>query len=83
MPSARSRDEYQPTVQETEGGTGYEVGTCSSIDLLPTATNYVRAEQDYPVAFYNQVIARVQLKAASGPINMADLQAISQGVFDA
>ncbi|MBU2742472.1 TolC family protein, partial [Acidithiobacillus thiooxidans] len=42
---------------------GYEVGTRSIIDLLHTATDYVRAEQDYNVAFYNQVIARVQLKA--------------------
>ncbi|WP_158006492.1 TolC family protein, partial [Acidithiobacillus thiooxidans] len=56
---------------------GYEVGTRSIIDLLHTATDYVRAEQDYNVAFYNQVIARVQLKAASGQINMADLQAIN------
>lgn len=56
---------------------GYEVGTRSIIDLLHTATDYVRAEQDYNVAFYNQVIARVQLKAASGQINMADLEAIN------
>jgi outer membrane protein len=56
---------------------GYEIGTRSIIDLLHTATDYARAEQEYNVAFYNQVIARVQLKAASGQINMADLQAIN------
>ena len=56
---------------------GYEVGTRSIIDLLQTATDYIRAEQDYNVAFYNQIIARVQLKAASGQVNMADLEAIN------
>lgn len=56
---------------------GYEVGTRSIIDLLQTATDYIRAEQDYNVAFYNQIIARVELKAASGQINMADLEAIN------
>ncbi len=56
---------------------GYEVGTRSIIDVLHTATDYARAEQNYNVAFYNQVIARVQLKAASGQINLADLQAIN------
>ena len=55
---------------------GYEVGTRSIIDLLQTATDYIRAEQDYNVAFYNQVIARVQLKAAAGQIDMADLESV-------
>ncbi|MHB1322156.1 MAG: TolC family outer membrane protein [Acidithiobacillus ferrivorans] len=56
---------------------GYEVGTRSIIDLLQTATDYIRAEQNYNVAFYSQIIARIQLKAASGQINMADLEAIN------
>ena len=56
---------------------GYEVGTRSIIDLLQTATDYIRAEQDYNVAFYNQVVARVQLKAASGQIGMGDLESIN------
>ncbi|MBU2847726.1 channel protein TolC, partial [Acidithiobacillus ferriphilus] len=39
--------------------------------------DYIRAEQDYNVAFYNQVVARVQLKAASGQIGMGDLESIN------
>ena len=55
------------------------MGTRSIIDLLQTATDYIRAEQDYDynVAFYNQVVARVQLKAASGQIGMGDLESIN------
>ena len=56
---------------------GYEVGTRSIIDLLQTATDYIRAEQQYNVAFYRQITARVALKAASGQLNMADLQSIN------
>ena len=56
---------------------GYEVGTRSIIDLLQTATDYIRAEQDYNVALYNQVLARVQLKAAAGQLDLQDLQAVN------
>jgi len=56
---------------------GYEVGTRSIIDLLQTATDYIRAEQDYNVALYNQVLARVQLKAAAGQLDLADLSAVN------
>ncbi|WP_437559220.1 TolC family outer membrane protein [Acidithiobacillus sulfuriphilus] len=56
---------------------GYEVGTRSIIDLLNTATDYIRAEQDYNVALYNQVVARVQLKAAAGVLTAADLESIN------
>ena len=56
---------------------GYEVGTRSIIDLLNTATDYIRAEQDYNVALYNQVVSRVQLKAAAGVLTAADLESIN------
>ncbi|MEL5848886.1 MAG: TolC family outer membrane protein [Candidatus Igneacidithiobacillus chanchocoensis] len=56
---------------------GYEVGTRSIIDLLQTATDYIRAEQDYNVALYHQILARVQLKAAAGQLNLQDLQAVN------
>ena len=56
---------------------GYEVGTRSIIDLLNTATDYIRAEQDYNVALYHQVVARVQLKAAAGVLTAADLESIN------
>ena len=56
---------------------GYEVGTRSIIDLLNTVTDYIRAEQDYNVALYNQVVARVQLKAATGILDRADIESIN------
>ncbi len=56
---------------------GYEVGTRSIIDLLQTATDYIRAEQDYNVAFYSQIVSRVALKAAAGQLDFMDLQAIN------
>jgi outer membrane protein len=56
---------------------GYEVGTRSIIDLLQTATDYARAEQQYNVAYYQQIIARVALKAASGQLDLADLESIN------
>ncbi|MEY2340520.1 TolC family outer membrane protein [Acidithiobacillus sp. IBUN Pt1247-S3] len=56
---------------------GYEVGTRSIIDLLQTATDYIRSEQQYNVAFYRQITARVALKAASGQLNIGDLGAIN------
>ncbi|MEL5849544.1 MAG: TolC family outer membrane protein [Candidatus Igneacidithiobacillus chanchocoensis] len=56
---------------------GYEVGTRSIIDLLQTATDYARAEQQYNVAYYQQITARVALKAASGQLDLADLESIN------
>ncbi|WP_308388690.1 TolC family outer membrane protein [Acidithiobacillus sp. AMEEHan] len=56
---------------------GYEVGTRSIIDLLQTATDYIRAEQQYNVALYRQVTARVALKAAAGQLNIGDLTSIN------
>lgn len=56
---------------------GYEVGTRSIIDLLQTATDYIRAEQHYNVALYRQVTARVALKAAAGQLNIGDLTSIN------
>ncbi len=56
---------------------GYEVGTRSIIDLLQTATDYIRAEQEFNVAFYQQIIARVELKAAAGQLDGNDLRAIN------
>lgn len=56
---------------------GYELGTRSIIDLLSTATDYIRAEQDYNVALYNQILARVALKAATGLLDQTDMASIN------
>lgn len=57
--------------------TGFEIGTRSMIDVLNTAADYIRAEQDYNVARYTQVLSRVQLKAAAGVLTEQDLLAIN------
>jgi outer membrane protein len=57
--------------------TGFSIGSRSMIDVLNTATDYIRAEQDYNVARYSQVLARVQLKAAAGVLAEQDLLAIN------
>lgn len=56
---------------------GYEIGTRSIVDLLTTATDYLRAEEDYNVALYDQVVSRVQLKAAAGLLTPADITSIN------
>ncbi len=56
---------------------GYEVGVRSIIDLLSTATDYIRARQNYNLARYSQVMARIQLKAAAGVLNMTDLESVN------
>lgn len=56
---------------------GYDVGARSIIDLLTTAQAYERAQRDYYLALYNQVVARVRLKAAAGIISIKDIEAIN------
>lgn len=56
---------------------GYQIGARSIVDLLTTATDYLRAEQDYNVALYDQVVSRVQLKAAAGILTAGDIHAIN------
>ena len=57
--------------------TGFEIGTRSIIDLLNVATGYIRAEQDYHIARYTHVMARIGLKAASGLLTRADLESVN------
>ncbi len=57
--------------------TGFEVGTRSIIDLLNVATDFIRAQQNYNVALYAHVVARVNLKAAAGILTVADLESIN------
>ncbi len=57
--------------------TGFEIGTRSIIDLLNVAAGYIRAEQDYHIARYTHVMARIGLKAASGLLTRADLESVN------
>ena len=56
---------------------GYEIGDRSIIDLLTTIQNYDSAQRSYYLALYNQVVARVQLKAAAGVVSVKDLEAVN------
>jgi outer membrane protein len=56
---------------------GYEIGSRSIIDLLTATTNYAAAQRNYYLAFYTQLVARTQLKAAAGVLTPADIEAIN------
>ena len=61
---------------------GYQVGTRSFIDVLTVATQYAAAERSYEVALYNQIMARVELKAAVGVLKPRDVLAINALLTD-
>lgn len=56
---------------------GYEIGSRSVVDLIKVVNDYVTAERNYSVALYNQVTARVHLKAASGVLSGEDVKALN------
>ena len=56
---------------------GYQVGTRSMIDVLATVTQDAAAERDYDLALYNQVLVRIELKAAVGILKPRDVLAIN------
>jgi len=56
---------------------GYQVGARSLVDVLTVATQYAAAERSYEAALYNQVLARVALKAAVGILKPEDVLAVN------
>jgi len=56
---------------------GYEIGSRSVVDLLKVAHDYETAQRNCSYALYNQVLARVQLKAAAGVLGEGDVQAVN------
>jgi outer membrane protein len=58
--------------------TGYDIGDRSIIDLLTTIQSFDSAQRNYYLALYDQVVARVQLKAAAGVVSVKDIEALNE-----
>lgn len=56
---------------------GYEIGSRSVVDVLDSEQRHAAAESDYTLALYNQVLARMQLKASAGVLSEQDVNAIN------
>jgi outer membrane protein len=56
---------------------GFDVGTRTIVDVLNAVRDHASAERDYHAARYNQVMARIELKAAAGILSIKDLEAVN------
>ena len=56
---------------------GYALGVRSILDVLTAASDAAQSQRDYEQALYGQIIARVRLKAATGILAPADIDAIN------
>lgn len=56
---------------------GYEIGARSVIDVLDSEQRFANADSDYNIALYNQLLARLQLKASAGIVSETDVSAIN------
>ncbi len=56
---------------------GYEIGTRSVVDVLDNEQRYANADSEYNIALYNQLLARLQLKASAGVLSENDVSAIN------
>lgn len=57
---------------------GYEVGSRSAVEVLDSAQRQADAEASYTTALYDQLLARLQLKASAGVLSETDVVAINQ-----
>jgi outer membrane protein len=56
---------------------GSEIGSRSVVDVLDSEQRHAAAESDYTLALYQQVLARMQLKASAGVLSEQDVNAIN------
>jgi outer membrane protein len=56
---------------------GYDIGSRSVVELLDSEQRHANAESDYYQSLYNQVLARMQLKASAGVLSENDVAAIN------
>lgn len=57
---------------------GYEIGSRSVVDVLDSEQRHSGAETEYTATLYNQILARLQLKASAGVLSEKDIEAINQ-----
>jgi outer membrane protein len=56
---------------------GCEIGSRSVVEVLDSEQRHAAAESDYTLALYQQVLARMQLKASAGVLSEQDVNAIN------
>jgi len=56
---------------------GYDIGARSVVEVLNSEQRYANADSEYNIALYNQLLARLQLKASAGVLSENDVSAIN------
>ncbi|MFB6358002.1 MAG: TolC family protein, partial [Thiohalorhabdaceae bacterium] len=62
--------------------TGFEVGRRTSVDVLDAQQEYFAALQSLAEARHSYLVSRLQLKAAAGVLNLADLRSVNRQLAD-
>lgn len=71
----RAMDSSSTALKATQKG--YEMGARSVVEVLDSEQRYANADADYTIALYNQLLARLQLKASAGVLTEHDISAIN------
>ena len=56
---------------------GFDIGTRTIVDVLNGVRDATNAEAEYHASLYNQVVTRIELKAAAGVLSVKDLEAVN------
>ena len=56
---------------------GYEVGTCTVVDVLKSQSDFFVAQRNYSKARYNYIVSSLQLKQAAGMLSPADPEQVN------
>jgi len=71
----RALESFSTALKATQKG--YEIGARSVVEVLDSEQRYANADSDYNIALYNQLLARLQLKASAGVLSENDVSAIN------
>ena len=68
-----------PSRAERESATtaGFEVGTRTSVDVVASERDLLRAKRDYALARYEYILNTLRLKRAAGTLNADDLTQVN------
>lgn len=56
---------------------GFSIGTRTIVDVLNAIRDHAESQRGYNISLYNQILARVQLKAAAGVLTGEDVEAVN------
>src|SRR3569623_1164372 len=71
----QARLSNQTALEATEAG--YEVGTRTTVDVVQAQRNLFDAKRNYAHARYDYIVSTLQLKAATGTLDLKDLEQIN------